>query len=166
MGSMPMEKEQEFTNLIREHQGIIFKITTMYSNNDQDQKDLYQDIVYQLWKSFGSFRNESKISTWMYRVAMNTAITHFKKRKRSPSAVSIDKLVLTEMETENKELEEKIGLLYRHINQLDLLDKGLMLLLLEGRKYEEIAEITGLSQTNVGTRISRIKRKLQSRIKS
>ncbi|MGB5236980.1 MAG: sigma-70 family RNA polymerase sigma factor [Flavobacteriaceae bacterium] len=160
-----MEKEEEFTDLIREHQGIIFKITTMYCDNEQDQKDLYQDIVYQIWKSFDSFKKNSKRSTWMYRVAMNTAITHYKKMKRSLGAVPIDKVVLTQMENESESLEEKISLLYRHIHQLDLLDKGLMLLLLEGKKYEEIAEITGLSQSNVGTRISRIKRKLQEKIK-
>lgn len=160
-----MEKEKEFTDLIREHQGIIFKITTMYCDNESDQKDLYQDIVYQIWKSFDTFRNDSKISTWMYRVAMNTAITHVKKRSRSQASVSIDKVVLAHIDNENKEMEEKISLLYRHIHQLSLLDKGLMLLLLEGKKYEEIAEITGLSSTNVGTRISRIKRKLQEKIK-
>ncbi|MEN8788279.1 MAG: sigma-70 family RNA polymerase sigma factor [Flavobacteriaceae bacterium] len=160
-----MEKEKEFTDLIKEHQGIIFKITTMYCDNEPDQKDLYQDIVYQIWKSFDTFRNDSKISTWMYRVAMNTAITHVKKMKRSQASVSIDKVVLAQIDTEDKAMEEKISLLYRHIHRLNLLDKGLMLLLLEGKKYEEIAEITGLSSTNVGTRISRIKRKLQERIK-
>ena len=160
-----MEKEREFTDLIRDHQGIIFKVTTMYCNNEQDQKDLYQDIVYQIWKSFDSFKENSKRSTWMYRVAMNTAITHYKKMKRSVGAVAMDKVVLAQIDSENEAMEEKISLLYRHIHQLDLLDKGLMLLLLEGKKYDEIAEITGLSNSNVGTRISRIKRKLQEKIK-
>ncbi len=160
-----MEKEKEFTDLIRDHQGIIFKVTTMYCDNEQDQKDLYQDIVYQIWKSFDTFREDAKRSTWMYRVAMNTAITHYKKMKRSQASVSIDKVVLSQIDNEDKAMEEKISLLYRHIHQLDLLDKGLMLLLLEGKKYEEIAEITGLSATNVGTRISRIKKRLQQRIK-
>ncbi len=160
-----MNKEAEFTKMVRDHEGIIFKISTMYTEHQQDQKDLYQDIVYQLWKSFDSFRNESKRSTWMYRVAMNTAITHYKKDRRKQPTVSIDKVVVNHMDSDNEELEQKIRMLYAHINQLDVLEKGLMLLLLEGKKYEEISEITGLTTSNVGTRISRIKRKLQSKIK-
>lgn len=160
-----MNKEAEFTKMVRDHEGIIFKISTMYTEHQQDQKDLYQDIVYQLWKSFDSFRNESKRSTWMYRVAMNTAITHYKKDRRKQPTVSIDKVVVNQMDSDNEELEQKIRMLYAHINQLDVLEKGLMLLLLEGKKYEEISEITGLTTSNVGTRISRIKRKLQSKIK-
>ena len=77
-----MHKEEQFTTLIKKNEGIIFKITTLYTDHRDDQKDLYQDIVYQLWKSFDSFRNEAKISTWMYRIALNTALTRLKKRKR------------------------------------------------------------------------------------
>lgn len=160
-----MGKEEEFSQMIRDHEGIIFKITTLYTHNRQDQNDLYQDIVYQLWKSFDSFRQESKRSTWMYRVAMNTAITHIKKDNRSGKSVSIDKVVIDEIETDNQALEERIKIMYNHINQLNVLEKGLILLLLEGKKYDEIAEITGLSSTNVGTRISRIKNKLKSIMK-
>ena len=151
--------------MIKDHEGIIFKITTLYTHNKQDQKDLYQDIVYQLWKSFDSFRMESKISTWMYRVAMNTAITHIKNEKRTGKSVSIEKVVLDEIETDDQALEDRIKKMYVHINRLSVLEKGLILLLLEGKKYDEIAEITGLSTTNVGTRISRIKNKLKSTMK-
>jgi len=160
-----MGKEKDFTQLIKNHEAIIFKITTMYTSNKQDQKDLYQDIVYQLWRSYDSFRNEAKRSTWMYRVAMNTAITHWKRTSRTQQTLSIEKVVVDEIDSDDQDVEDRIKLLYRHIHQLDILEKGLMLLLLEGKKYEEIAEITGLSPTNVGTKISRIKRKLQSRIK-
>ena len=161
-----MSKEENFTSLIREHEGILFKITTMFTSNKQDQNDLYQDIVYQLWRSFDSFRKESKVTTWMYRVAMNTAITVKKKNQKHKAAVPIEKVVLNQIDTDNRELEEKLKVLYHHIHRLNDLDKGLMLLLLEGRKYEEMAEITGLSTSNVGTRISRIKQKLQERVKS
>ena len=160
-----MSKEREFTNLISEHEGILFKITTMYAANKQDQNDLYQDIVYQLWRSFDSFRHESKITTWMYRVAMNTAITSAKRNKKRKFSIPIEKVVLDHIESDNKDLEDKLKILYRHIHGLGQLDKGLILLLLEGKKYEEIAEITGLSRSNVGTRISRIKRRLQSKVK-
>lgn len=159
-----MQKEEEFIRIIKEHEGVIFKITTMYTDNRDDQKDLYQDVVYQLWKSFESFRAESKISTWMYRIALNTALTRLKKKKRMGNSVSMDKVIMQQTENYNPEFEEKLKILYAHIKQLNVLEKGLMLLLLEGKKYEEISEITGLSPSNVGTKISRIKQKLKQQI--
>lgn len=159
-----MGKEESFTRIIMENEGVIFKITTIYTQNEQDQKDLYQEIVYQLWKSFDSFRNESKISTWMYRVALNTAINQLNKGKKHSNTTGIDQVVLRQTENYDAQFENRLKIVYQHINQLNILEKGLILLLLEGKKYEEIAEITGLSETNVGTRISRIKQKLKSRI--
>lgn len=159
-----MQKEAEFVRIIKENEGLIFKITTLYTNNRDDQKDLYQDVVFQLWKSFDSFRAESKISTWMYRIALNTALTKLRKSKRMGNSVSIDKVVMQQTENYDPVFEEKLKLLYAHIKQLNVLEKGLMLLLLEGNKYEEIAEITGLSPSNVGTKISRIKQKLKHQI--
>ncbi len=159
-----MGKEEAFVQVIQQNEGIIFKITTVYTTNGDDQKDLYQDIVYQLWKSFDSFRQESKISTWMYRVAMNTALTRIRKKNRGGNQVSIDRVVLQQTEHYDVDFEERLKLIYTHIQRLNVLEKGLMLLLLEGKKYGEIAEITGLTPTNVGTRISRIKQKLKSQI--
>ena len=159
-----MHKEQEFVRIIKQHEGVIFKITTMYTDNRDDQKDLYQDVVYQLWKSFDSFRAESKVSTWMYRIALNTALTRLKKSKRMGNTVSIDRVVVEQIENYDPEFEERLKVLYAHIKQLNVIEKGLMLLLLEGKKYEEIAEITGLSPSNVGTKISRIKQKLTKQI--
>jgi RNA polymerase sigma-70 factor (ECF subfamily) len=159
-----MPKEKEFVRIIKQHEGVIFKITTMYTDNRDDQKDLYQDVVFQLWKSFDSFRAESKISTWMYRIALNTTLTRLKKSKRMKHSVSIDKVVLQETENYDPDFEDRLRLLYAHIKQLNVVEKGLMLLLLEGKKYEEIAEITGLSSSNVGTKISRIKQKLAKQI--
>ncbi len=159
-----MGKEESFTRIIKENEGVIFKITTIYTQNGQDQKDLYQEIVYQLWKSFDSFRNESKISTWMYRIALNTAISQLKKSKKHSNTSGIDQVVLKQTENYDTEFENRLKMVYKHIHQLNILEKGLILLLLEGKKYDEIAEITGLSETNVGTRISRIKQKLKSRI--
>lgn len=159
-----MTKEEAFVQVIQQNEGIIFKITTVYTDNGVDQKDLYQDVVYQLWKSFDTFRNEAKISTWMYRVAMNTALTRIRKKKRKGNQVSIDKVILKQTEQYDSEFEDRLKQVYAHIQQLNVLEKGLMLLLLEGKKYEEIAEITGLTPSNVGTRISRIKQKLKSQI--
>ncbi|MFD0861987.1 RNA polymerase sigma factor [Sungkyunkwania multivorans] len=159
-----MSKEEQFTKLIKDNEGIIFKITTVYTDNREDQQDLYQDIVFQLWKYFESFRNESKISTWMYRVALNTAITRIKREKRNGQKVAIDKVVLQQTEYYDADFEERLKLMYDHIQMLNDLEKGLILLLLEGKKYEEMAAITGLTTSNVGTRISRIKQKLKSTV--
>jgi RNA polymerase sigma-70 factor, ECF subfamily len=159
-----MNKENEFIRIIKRNEGVIFKITTIYTDNKEDQQDLYQDIVYQLWRSFDSFRNESKFSTWMYRIALNTALTRIKKKRGKGYSVDIDKVVLEQTEHYDIEFEEQLKKLYTQIHQLDILEKGLMLLLLEGKKYKEIAEITGLSSSNVGTRISRIKNKLKTQI--
>ncbi|MBQ0733306.1 RNA polymerase sigma factor [Aquimarina celericrescens] len=159
-----MSKEYEFTRIIKDHEGVIYKITTVYTNNQDDQKDLYQEIVYQLWKSFDSFKGNSKISTWMYRVALNTAITRLKKEKRRGDQIGIDKVIIQQTEQYDSEFEERLKIVYTHIQGLNELEKGLMLLFLEGKKYEEIALITGLSPSNVGTRISRIKQKLKTLI--
>lgn len=159
-----MQKEEKFISIIKKNEGVIFKITSLYTDNRDDQKDLYQDVVYQLWKSFDFFRSESKISTWMYRIALNTALTRLKKSKRLGKFVPIEKVIMQQTENCNTEFEEKLKVMYSHIKMLNELEKGLMLLLLEGKKYEEIAEIVGLSPSNVGTRISRIKQKLKEQI--
>ncbi|PKB44473.1 RNA polymerase sigma-70 factor (ECF subfamily) [Cellulophaga sp. RHA19] len=159
-----MSKEEQFVQLIQDHQGLIFKVTTVYTNNKIDQQDLYQDIVYQLWKSFDGFRNESKISTWMYRVALNTALTKLKKNTKRPKSIPIEKVVLQQTENYDCNYEEQLKLVYAQIQQLNVLEKALMLLLLEGKKYDEIAEIIGITASNVGTKISRIKQKLKNNI--
>ncbi|MDT0621520.1 RNA polymerase sigma factor [Croceitalea vernalis] len=158
------QKEKVFIELIKEYEGLIFKASTIYTNNKQDQKDLFQEIVYQLWKSFDSFKNQAKISTWMYRVAMNTAITQLKRSKKSPTSESFEKVVFEQMETYDAAFEENLKKVYEQINQLNTLEKGLMLLLLEGKSYQEISEVSGLSITNVGTRINRVKSKLKSKL--
>lgn len=163
---MNNNKESEFINIIKNNEAAIFKITTFYTNSKDDQEDLYQEIVFQLWKSFSNFRGDAKISTWLYRVALNTAITYLKKTKKQGDRVSIDHILLKQMESYDSLHEDRLRLMYRHINLLNKLEKGLILLLLEGKKYEEIAEITGLTATNVGTRISRIKDKLKNQLKT
>lgn len=159
-----MDRKGDFIKIIKENEGVIFKITTIYTDNRYDQEDLYQDIVYQLWKSFDSFRSESKFSTWMYRIALNTALTRIKKNKRKGNSIPIDNVVLKQTELYDTEFEERIKLLYSHIHQLNVLEKGIMLLFLEGKKYEEIAEVIGISKSNVATRISRIKVKLKTQM--
>lgn len=160
-----MQPEQAFVQTIKEHQGIIYKITGIYAKNSEDQKDLYQEIVLQLWRSFDSFQGKSKISTWIYRVALNTAIAHLNRSKRTIQKVSVNFELLDMVDENDRIMDERTRLLYEHIKLLNVIEKGLILLFLEGKSYDEISNITGFSVTNVGTRLQRIKEKLRTTIK-
>lgn len=159
-----MSKEATFIKLVQEHQGLLVKVASVYTNTTSDREDLFQEIVYQLWKYFDSFRGESKITTWMYRVGMNTAISFLKKSKKIPVQAPISEAFTAITDASDEVYEQRLAFLHTYIQKLNPLEKGLMLLLLEGKSYGEIAEITGLTATNVGTRISRIKTKLKTTI--
>ena len=160
-----MHTKEDFIQQIKENEGIIYKVARLYTNTIEDQKDVYQEIVYQLWKSYPSFKADSKISTWMYRVALNTAINNLKKEKRKGIRVSMDNFLLNKIDHVDTVMEERITLLYAHIKKLSVVERGIILLHLEGKSYDEIAAITGFTTTNVGTRLARIKNKLKSQIK-
>ena len=140
-------------------------MTSIYGKNKKDQKDLYQEIVYQLWKSYPSFRNDSKMSTWMYIIALNTCITHFKKEKRNVTKLELDQIIEYKIDYKDSLMEERIKTMYTHIKNLNSIEKGIILLFLEGKSYDEIATITGFSTTNIGTRLGRIKQKIKNEIK-
>jgi RNA polymerase sigma factor (sigma-70 family) len=159
-----MQQEKEFIKTIKAHEGVIYKITHVYAKDTEDQKDLYQEIVYQLWKSFSSFKGNSKISTWMYRVALNTSITHQKKKRVTGIPLDFELLHLTE--EHDAETEERLRQMYFQIKKLNIIEKGIILLFLEGKSYDEISEITGFTNTNVGTRLGRIKQKLKNNLNS
>ncbi|MGF2413905.1 RNA polymerase sigma factor [Ferruginibacter sp.] len=159
-----MDKKEAFITAIQNNEGLIYKIAAVYSNAIEDRNDLVQEIIYQLWKSFDSFKQQSSISTWMYRVAMNVAIYQLKTAKRKVTTVPLDEQLSNFHDTENSGFEEKLQLLRQHLNNLNLLDKGIVMLYLDNKSYEEIAQITGISETNVGTKISRIKEKLKKQI--
>ena len=159
-----MHNQTEFIRDIKENEGIIYKVTRVYADNTEDQKDLYQEIVYQLWKSYNSFKGESLLSTWMYRIALNTAITHLKKEKKKGVQIEIDDQLLNRKDDIDTETEEKISLLYAHIQDLNVIEKGIILLYLDGKSYDEIAAVTGFTNTNIGTRLARIKQKLKTKI--
>ena len=159
-----MHSQKEFVEIIQENEGLIYKVTKVYTNSKEDAQDLYQEIVYQLWKSFPSFRNESKISTWMYRIALNTSIAYLNKEKTKRNYVSIDELLLHKTDTTDTLKEEQLEILYTQVRKLNTIEKGIILLYLEGKTYDEIAGITGFTATNIGTRLGRIKQKIISQI--
>jgi RNA polymerase sigma-70 factor (ECF subfamily) len=153
-----------FTETIKANQKIIFKVSTLYSTNGEDQKDLYQEIVIQLWKSMATFRNDAQISTWIYRIALNTAITQIRKTKNRKDHIPISEVVANYTESSDTEFEDRLKLLYQQIERLNDLEKAIVLLLLDDKSYEDIAAVVGLSLTNVATRISRIKQKLKLKL--
>ena len=155
--------EKEFLEIIQRNQGIVHKVCSFYCDSEDDRKDLFQEIVAQLWKSFPSFRKESKFSTWMYRVALNTAITSFKKTKRRPDQgkLAYENLQVPD-ESYDQETEDNIKLLHKAIGRLTGIEKSIILLFLENKKYEEIAEITGITQNYVRVKMNRIKKKLKT----
>lgn len=158
--------EKEFLAIVNNHRNLIFKVVNLYCSDPEDRKDLFQEIIYQAWKSLKSFRNESKLSTWMYRIALNTAITHFKKEKRA-TTTPLDNLPF-DIPDVNEGLthDENISALLKAISQLDKIDKSIVLLYLDDNTYEQMSDITGLSQSNVGVRLNRIKSKLSQLVKS
>ena len=159
-----VDKKDIFINAVQENEGLIYKVAAFYTNSKDDRADLVQEIIYTLWKSFETFKQQSALSTWMYQVAMNVAIFHLKKSKKSVPTTAIDLAVFNFTETNPDDFEEKLKVLHTHIEGLNLFDKGILMLYLESKSHEEIAEIIGISKTNVGTKLSRIKEKLKNQI--
>jgi RNA polymerase sigma factor (sigma-70 family) len=162
-----VEKDQ-FVSVIKENQNLIFKICHSYCADPENRKDLQQEILIQLWKSFAKYDGRVKISTWMYKVALNTAIFYYRNNsKHHNNRVPLDATIISLAHFEPEaELDERITLLYTFIGQLNELDKALMLLYLDDNKQKDIADILGLSETNVATKISRIKKTLNNTIKN
>lgn len=157
--------KEEFIKQVEEHKLIIYKICNSYCKNQHARDDLAQEISYQLWRSYNQFTGNAKFSTWMYRVALNVAITFYRKTKTGESIIQLSE---PDIETEDKrddkaELEKNINTLQQFIKELKELDKALMILYLEEKSYSEIAEILGITETNVATRISRVKDKLKQK---
>ena len=153
------QNKKAFSELIHKNQAIIHKITRVYENSWADREDLFQEICLQLWLSYPNFREEAKFSTWMYRVALNTAISNVRKKKNS---FSFEPLRETDrIPEQNSNNAEQAQLLYSAISKLNRIDKAIILLWLEEKNYEEIATIMGTSKTNVSVKLVRIKRKLE-----
>jgi RNA polymerase sigma-70 factor (ECF subfamily) len=157
-------KKEVFTSAIKENECILFKIASVYTNTTEDKQDLIQEIIYQLWKSYDSFNQQSRFSTWMYRVALNVAIYQLKMSKKRTLIVPMEEQSYNYQIDENGGIEEKWKLFRKQIDGLNLLDKAIVTLYLDDKSYDEIAEVIGISSSNVGTKLSRIKEKLKTQI--
>jgi len=164
-----MNKEadkQAFIQLVQENKGIIFKVCNAYCPNIHDREDLAQEIIYNAWKSWGSFNSNYKFSTWMYRIALNVAISSYRKKNKNVSSVSLDsnEKEIADTHEQHDITTENIALLQQFINELNTLDRALMLLYIEGKSYAEIAEILGIRETNTATKSNRIKNNLKQKV--
>lgn len=163
---MKVDKKERFIKTIDDHKKIIYKIVNSYCPNRADRKDLEQEIIIHLWNSFDTYDDTYKYSTWMYRIALNVAISFYRKEKKwfTKNDFYNDALIFRieeDTDEEKTELAYHLKLLQKFIHNLNELNKALMLLYLEEKSYEEISEILGISKTNVATKISRIKLKLK-----
>ena len=152
-------KSYQFLSVIQSNKGIIYKVANSYCKNASDRQDLVQEIMVQLWKSFDKYTDQYKYSTWMYRIALNVAISFYRKetrRKQVTNPLSAGILNYVDNDVAG-EIEDNIKILQQFISELKVLDKALMLLYLEEKSQKEIAEIIGISETNVATKIGRIK---------
>jgi RNA polymerase sigma-70 factor (ECF subfamily) len=160
------KQERDFAIIIEKNKNLIYKIANAYCNNSEDKKDLFQEIVLQLWKAFPKYKPEFAITTWLYRIALNVSISYYRQTKKQKiQTISDNKYILEIAETPNLDnpQNEQLKQLHQFISELKELDKALILLYLEGNKQDEIAEILGISKTNVATKIGRIKTHLKKR---
>lgn len=154
-----MDKADIFLSVIQANKGIVYKIANSYCAHAEDRKDLVQEIIVQLWKSFDNYTDQYKYTTWIYRIALNVAISFYRKENRRKQVANpLSDGILNMVDTAPAgEIEENIGFLQQFISELKDLDKALILLYLEEKSHREIAEIIGISETNVATKIGRIK---------
>lgn len=155
---MSADKEAEFVKLLEEHSGIIYKVTRIYAKGTADEQDLRQEVVYQAWRSYSRFKGDSKFSTWLYRVALNTALTHKKKERKEREGFDNDWQVAPS--------GDERAVLMAHIRSLNDAEKLVIMLHLDGYGNEEIALISGISKNHVAVRLHRIKDKLKAAIKN
>jgi RNA polymerase sigma-70 factor (ECF subfamily) len=156
-------QKDQFLDILEKNIGIIIKIARAYSKTLPDKEDLINDITLELWKSFGKFNGNSKISTWIYRVALNTSM-NYKRKMENGKLIFLDDIKQVESLSwiTEQPVSSQTEILYQCIDELSKLNKAIILLYLDGNSHEEISEITGISKTNVGTRISRIKEQIRN----
>jgi RNA polymerase sigma-70 factor (ECF subfamily) len=163
-GETTMLKSDRFVSLLEEHRKILYKIAGTYARGTADRQDVVQEMVVQLWRSFDRYDARFPFTTWMYRIALNVAISWFRAETRSartfvPAGEAI--IEVAAAPTVSNELEDGLRVLWQAIDGLDALDRALVVLYLDGQSHETIAEVLGISSTNVGTKINRIKARLR-----
>lgn len=156
--------KKEFTKLLKENQGIVHKICNIYFYDRLEKEDYFQEIVLELWRAFPNFKGQSKFSTWMYRVALNSAIDLLRKEKKQPQLIKFTQQEFNIPDNPAKENSGKQEKLYRAINLLSEVEKAIIILYLEDYSYKEISEIIGISETYTGVKINRIKTELQKKL--
>lgn len=154
-----MAPEKEFLEQLKAHDRIIHKVCRIYQEDPTDRQDLYQEIVCQAWRSYPAFRAESRFPTWLYRVALNTAITYFRRQRRRRVADPAD--IALRLHPPGDPFAERVDILYAAINRLSRIDKAIVLLYLDDCSYEEMASVTGMSKVNIGVRLNRIRKRLR-----
>ena len=155
--------KEKFIRIIKENKRIIYKVIYSYCRDSEDRKDLEQEVIIQLWKSLKTYNETYKLSTWIYRIALNVAISHYRKdKKRIKNSISVDEEIFRIAEDDSDEEQKgRSELLYHFINQLDSFNKAIIILYLEDNSYKDISEILGITETNVATKLSRIKKQLK-----
>lgn len=163
-----MVTKEEFIQLVKDNRKLIYKVCHAYCSDEEKRRDLEQEILLQTWKSIDKYNGRVKITTWMYKIALNTAIRCYRDDcKHSKNRTNIDASIISLPDFENStETKEQVNLLYAFIETLKEMDKALMLLYLDDHKYKEIADILGISESNVATKISRIKTQLKEHFKN
>jgi len=156
------ELEHKFISEFQKNQNIVHKVCRIYTNNQEAHNDLFQEITIQLWKAYPKFRGDAKLSTWMYRIGLNTAITLFRKSKRSIKTQDFESVIYKIESTDYDDTEEEqLKLMYKAIHQLSDIDKGLIFLYLEDKNYKEISATLGISEVNARVKMNRIKTRLK-----
>lgn len=159
---MDKELEHQFVTNLEQNQNIVHKICRIYTNDQAGHNDLFQEITIQLWKAYPKFRGDAKFSTWMYRVALNTAITLYRKKKRGIQTTDYDSVHFRiQAEEYDGAVEKQLSLLYSAVKELNDIDKALVFLYLEDKNYKEISETLGISEVNARVKMNRVKTKLK-----
>ena len=159
---MSIERHQLYLDILEKHKGIVFKVARSYCSNEFDREDLVQEILAQIWRSLDTYNDAFKVTTWMYRVALNVAISFYRKNKSAAyKHTEIEDRLLTYDMVQESENEQNLSALYTFINELNDIDKAVLLMYLEGENQAEIAANLNITISNVSTKISRIKQKLK-----
>ncbi|MFT3749328.1 MAG: sigma-70 family RNA polymerase sigma factor [Agriterribacter sp.] len=157
-------QQQQFLEILRQNGGILHKVCRMYGNTEEDRQDLFQEMIAQLWKAYPGFRQEAKISTWIYRIALNTAIAGYRKQQRQVFTIAMNADMSIMNDADDLIKAERLKLMYSAIARLTDVEKALVMLYIEDKTYEEMEDILGMTQGNLRVKMNRIKEKLRKQV--